>query len=78
MRNVEEVRVMKDFERVLKEALNSPEYFFIVVKVELEKKAYEPLPFDKTENAVLFQRALAVKGLTPGYHTAIARHYELP
>ena len=69
---------MKDFERVLKEALNSPEYFFIVVKVELEKKAYEPLPFDKTENAVLFQRALAVKGLTPGYHTAIARHYELP
>lgn len=75
--NAEEVRELKDFERIVKEALNLPEYFFIVAKVELDKKTYQPLPFDKTENAILFQRALAKKGLTPGYHTAVARHYEL-
>lgn len=76
--NAVEVSSLGEFEVVLKRALASTEYFFIVAKVEAEKRSYPPLPFDKTTNAVLFQRALALKGLTSGYHTAAARHYELP
>ncbi len=76
--NAVEVSSIEEFEATLKKALKSPDYFFIVAKVEHSKKSYPPLPFDKTTNAVLFQRALASKGLTTGYHTAVARHYELP
>jgi thiamine pyrophosphate-dependent acetolactate synthase large subunit-like protein len=76
--NAVEVRDIAEFEKAVSSALQSTEYHFIVAKVELDQKSYAPLPFDKTENAILFQRALANKGLTAGYKTAIARHYELP